>query len=287
MGLITLRFAAFSALLAVAGCGSVPLSNPADVTPAADPALPLLSDLDVAADAPNVTLAAPAPSPRQGGLLSRLLGGGQSSVPSGVDAALAEAVADPDAETVAETAPAAPRRGLFGLLNASAGSSGPAPRAENEIPPGTMMAFGEIGPTCGMSRRDLGTEIAKASGYTIYDTFPNSTAPRPHYITGFSDGCARQFTAALVLLGDVGTHEVVRYNRTRVDLPYSKTDSAYEAIKSSFCRSGFGKPCGARLERLATRTTFVTAYERFGAGPIWAEFLLHDGTVAASALEGE
>jgi len=178
--------------------------------------------------------------------------------------------------------------GLLGrIFNASAGSNEtPEVQPSNAIPPRTIMAFGDIGPTCGLSRRDLGTEVAKASGYTIYDTIPNSTAPRPHYITGFNDGCARQFTAALVLMGDIGTHELVRYNRTRVELPYSDTDKAYESIKTGFCRTGFGKPCGRRLEQFAKHTTFVTAYERFGAGPIWAEFLLHDGEVLASDIEG-
>jgi len=272
MVLKSLRFTVAGVLLAVAGCGAAPLSNPAEgvATPEAD--LPLLSDLDVPAQPENVALTATAP--QVGGLFSQLLGSVTAETPN---------------DAVAEETPA-DDGGLFGLFRVGAGTSNPASApagGADQVPPGTIMAFGEIAPTCGMSRRDMGTQVAKASGYTVYDTFPNSIAPRPHYITGFSDGCARQFTAALVLLGDVGTHEVVRYSKTRVDLPYSQTDNAYEAIKSSFCRAGFGKPCGARLERLGKNTTFVTAYERFGAGPIWAEFLLHDGAVAASGLEGQ
>ena len=294
MALKSGRLIAFGAVVAVAGCGGLPASNPTDIAPEADPVLPLLSDLDVPAETPNVNVTA---APRQeGGLLSRLLGRPQPA--SAVDAALAEALDDPaqaPPEVVAEAAAdvvaapePTPRRGLFGIINASAGTSEPIEDAvAGQVPPRTIMAFGEIAPTCGMNRREFGTKIAAASGYTIYDTIPNSTAPRPHYITGFNDGCARQFTAALVLMGDVGTHEVVRYSRTRVDLPYSKTDNAYEQIKTSFCRAGFGEPCGSRLERLAKRTTFVTAYESFGAAPIWAEFLLHEGKVAASALEGK
>lgn len=311
--MIARRILLVSGLLALVACGAVPASNP---SVEADPILPLLSDLDVADDAESVTLSAPVESNETtGSLLRRLVTLRRQAPPSAVDLALAEAVAPSDdaapqddltvAETAADPAPqqdpitvaaqTPTQRGLLGrIFNASAGTSAPAaataPAASvpsNQIPPDTIMAFGAIGPTCGLSRRDLGTRIAAASGYEIYDTIPNSTAPRPHYITGFTDGCARQFTAALVLLGDVGTHEVVRYSRTAVDLDYSDTDNAYEAIKSSFCRVGFGKPCGARLERLANRTTFVTAYERFGAGPIWAEFLLHDGDVAASDIEGE
>lgn len=286
----TTRIAAFGLLIFGAACGGVPASNPIPDT--ADPDIPLLSDLDVPEDAASVTLAAPV-TPQSEGFLAGLLGGNRTSPPTAVDSALADAIGDDlseSAEIEADAVATAPeRQGFMGrIFNARAGGAAPAVAAQpsNAIPPRTIMAFGDIGPTCGLSNRDLGTKISEGSGFAIYDTIPNSTAARPHYITGFNDGCARQFTAALVLMGDVGTHEVVRYNRTRVDLPYSETDNAYEAIKTSFCRTGFGQPCGARLERLARGTTFVTAYERFGAGPIWAEFLLHNGEVAASTIEG-
>lgn len=165
--------------------------------------------------------------------------------------------------------------------------AGQAAVAANQVPPGTAMAFGDIAPTCGVSDAALGTRVASASGYDVYDSDPTSTTPRSHYVTGFSDGCARQFTAALVLLGDIGTHEVVRYNKPEANFPYSATDTAYETIKSSFCGTGAGQPCGARLDRFSRRTTFVTAYEQFGSAPTWAEFLLHDGAVVASGIEGE
>ena len=154
-----------------------------------------------------------------------------------------------------------------------------------DVAPMSELAFGSLERTCGLSRRELGREVANASGFKVYDTDPGSTVMRPHYIIGFDDGCARQFSAALVLLGDVGTHEIVRYSRTGVALAYSATDDAYEAIKTDFCRVGEGKPCGARLEALGKVATFVTAYRSFGAAPEWAEFLLYDGQVAAVDLE--
>ena len=159
--------------------------------------------------------------------------------------------------------------------------------AAGTVPPLTNQPFGVVSKTCGVGRGDLGTKIAGVSGYTVYDTFPNSTAPRPHYITGFDDGCARQFTAALVLVGDVGTHEVVRYETAQARRPYTQVDNAYEAIKSRFCRTGFGKPCGGRIDALARSTTFVTGYERFTSSPVWVEILLHAGSVAAVGVENE
>ncbi len=158
---------------------------------------------------------------------------------------------------------------------------------EADVPPMTEQVFGALSRTCGVSGASLGEEITRTAGFRIFDTNPGTTAPRTHYITGFDDRCARQFTAALVMTGDVGTHELVRYSKTRVTLDYSQTDNAYEAIKSNVCRVSHGTPCGDRLEKLGRSTTFVTAYKTFGAGPVWAEFLLHEGSVAAVDLEGE
>ncbi len=186
--------------------------------------------------------------------------------------------------------PAAPEGGLLGGLFGSGGLLGGTTTAQTVvrtgpdarvIPYGESVAYGEIATVCDVPSGSMGTEVANVSGYKIYDTIPNATAMRPHFITGFDDGCARQFTAALSLTGDVGTHEVVRYLPTNQNVPYSGTDNAYEAIKASFCRVSHGKPCGAKLDRMAANTTFVTAYETFGANPRWVEILLHDGEVKA------
>ena len=205
------------------------------------------------------------PAPTRAGFFSRLFGGDG-------DPATAEQIPTPVSN--------APTSGLAGIL-------GP---QEPEVPTGpdarrvamnTLLPFGEIATNCEVSRRDLGTKVEQASGYTLYDTIPNATALRTHYITGFKDRCARQFTAATALLGDVGTHEVVRYLPSNRSKPYSVTDNAYEEVKASYCGASRGQPCGSRLDRLARRTTFVTAYKRFASSPDWANILLHEGRVVA------
>lgn len=251
------------AALSLTGCMSLsPERDPMeDVT--------LLSDVTVAEPEAANLVASPG---NTGGFFGGLLDSLSAPSPDVTDAGLTS------------SEPVVANGGILGLFSGTGLRLG-TPRAD-EVAPGTMLEFGKLGVTCALPRSARGSEIASAGGFTIYDTNPNATSPRPHYITGFDDGCARQFTAALVMLGDVGTHELVRYSQTRVTLEYSATDDAYEAIKSSFCRAGFGEPCGPRLERLGAQTTFVTAYKSFGASPEWAEFLLHDGAVAASDIEG-
>ena len=171
----------------------------------------------------------------------------------------------------------------IGGAGGSADTSGtPQP---GDAPPGSALAFGEIGRTCGVSGGALGSRVATGGGFSVYDSAPGQTAPRPHYVTGFADRCARQFTAALVLTGDVGTHEFVRYQAATGSRDYSLVDNAYEALKSGFCRVAYGKPCGARLDALARNTIFVTGYQRFNSSPVWVEILLHDGELVESGVE--
>ena len=165
-----------------------------------------------------------------------------------------------------------------GLASGSSASNGP---DQQVVTMGTVLPFGEIAINCEAKGGKLGTKVDANGRYTLYDTAPNQSTLRIHYLTGFKDNCARQFTAATSLMGDVGTHEVVRYLPSNANRAFSATDTAYEAIKSSFCRVGQGKPCGAKLDRLAKTTSFVTAYERFGANPTWSNILLHDGQVIA------
>jgi len=160
------------------------------------------------------------------------------------------------------------------------GPSGPA-AAGVQVPPNGIVPYGQLATVCGLSTRNLGRVVERASGYAVHDSNPTTTAPRTHYVTGFSDGCARQFTAALALFGDIGTHEIVRYGAADGGLPYSETDNAYEEIKAAFCGVRAGRPCGARIDRLARRTTFLTIYRGFGANQTWVDVLLHDGDVAA------
>ena len=152
---------------------------------------------------------------------------------------------------------------------------------------GAALPYGEIAILCGVAEDSLGTAIATQSGYVIRDTDPTSVAPRTQYITGFPDNCARQFTGALALFGDVGTHELFRYEPSNADLDWSETDLAYEQIKGRVCGAAQGQPCGVALERLGRRTTFVSIYETFGTNPTWADILIHDGTVVAMDFKND
>lgn len=237
--------------------------------------------------------------------------GGAEVVPAGIDGAAISGTPDgtetddvtapvpevePETETTLAAADAAAvvdeaprRRGLFGrLLPARAENTPPVPTGPDaiQVPEGMAVPYGRIATNCAVGRRDYGSRIARQSGFEIWDTAPGSTDPRTHYITGFGDNCARQFTGALVIMGDVGTHEVVRYSDVNIDLPWSETDQEYERIKRQVCGVSRSVPCGARLEQLGARTAFITVYERFGSGPEWVEILLHDGAVVAIATEG-
>jgi hypothetical protein len=171
---------------------------------------------------------------------------------------------------------------LLPLLAACVQTTTPGAGIEQPAPAdGALLPYGEIALVCGADDDSLGTAIATQSGYVIRDTDPTSVAPRTQYITGFPDGCARQFTGALALFGDVGTHEVFRYEPSNAEIPYSATDLAYEQIKARICGAAQGQPCGGALDRLGRRTTFVSIYENFGTNPTWADILIHDGAVVA------
>jgi len=153
--------------------------------------------------------------------------------------------------------------------------------AAAQVAAGTVVTYGDIATVCDLPDTALGTRIGSAAGFTLYDSAAGSIALRTHYITGMADGCARQFSAALALVGDLVTHEAIRYQPANADLPYSATDLAYEQIKGTFCGVAQGRPCGARIDRLARELAFITVYETFGTNPEWNEILLHDGDVRA------
>lgn len=246
------RFAGLSALaFLMAGCMDLGLGMPeSNATVDVEPQIERLSDVTLSDSREDEVALALAGSSADTGLLS-------------------DVAADAGA----------PNGGFLALLGGSAPTrTGP---DATEIPFGTQVAYGEIATVCDAPRGQLGQKIADVAGFTIYDSNPGSTALRPHYIQGFGDRCARQFSAALVMTGDVGTHEVVRYLPRNSGKPFNATDSAYEAVKASYCRVSHGTPCGSRLDALAGETTFLTAYETFGSQPTWVEILLHDGAVVA------
>jgi len=251
-----LHFAAILSTCAfVAGCSAIPVSNPdplAQIERLSDVTLAPETTQSDAIDAALALAATPAESNDEPGFLGQLFSG-----PDSAGGGLIDALRTPSTPAV---------------------RTGPDARL---ITFGDSVPYGEIATICNIPSRNLGTVVANVSGYKIYDTNPNATTMRPHFITGFDDGCARQFSAALSMTGDVGTHEVVRYLPANRNKSFTSTDNAYEAIKASFCRVSHGKPCGSRLDALAGNTTFVTAYEKFGAHPRWVEILLHDGDVKA------
>lgn len=177
------------------------------------------------------------------------------------------------------------RRGLFGR-------AAPAPTAGlalRDVAIGTRLPFGEVGRVCGVRPPALGTRIdqaaRKGSDYALFDSVPNGTTPRTFYVTGFSDNCARQFTASLALFGSPEFHEQLRYGLPAKEYPYSTTDTAYEKVKQSVCKVGRDTACGPRIDRLNNTTVFVSIYEKFEDNARWADMLLHDGALLATAVK--
>lgn len=265
------------AVLALGACGAKP-----------QPTLESLSDIPLAQDAVQVAVAAP-----KQGFFAQMMGGAtQPAVDAVVDDIVAGVVEgdavtvlEPQAATPAAT-PAPTQAGFFGGLFGGKSATSAEP-ATPQFAMGTVLPFGQIGSNCAAKGSVLGRKVDQNEGYTLYDTAPNQTGLRTHYVTGFKDNCARQFTAATSLMGDIGTHEVVRYLPSSSKTPYSVTDTAYEEIKSSYCRVGHGQPCGPKLDKLARQTTFITAYERFGSNPSWSNILLYNGEVAAMGPSGK
>lgn len=235
---------------------------------------------EVPLDEAGATADLVAPAPGDGpGLFAGLFGAdrpdGQGGGPR-ADTEPDEDAAQPAAATVA------PRGGLLGLFG------GPAPQAPAttgpdaaRIAPGTPLPVGAIATVCGLSTGQLGPVVARGAGHALHDSEPGNAAPHAHYITGFADGCARQFTAAFAMLGAPGTHETLRNLPQDAGIPLGATDAAYEEIRMRVCRVARGAPCGRRLARLERDTIFVMAYDRFDTNTVWTEILLHAGAVIA------
>ncbi|WP_417246225.1 hypothetical protein [Celeribacter sp.] len=199
----------------------------------------------------------------------------------GVQSALPE-------ETAPEVQPAKPaaktRKPLFGFLKA-APENGPV----STVKTGEVLPFGEVGINCEIRPRAMGAKVDQFPRegrpvWQLYDSDPENTAPHSQYITGFADGCARQVTAALVMFGAAGLHEVLRYSDD-TDRDWSNADKTYEKIKRKTCGVGRGSYCPAeRLSDLERQVAFVSIYPRFGAEENWLELLLHDGQVMSEEM---
>lgn len=247
---------------------------------------PSMSDAEIAAagrtpDAQGGEVSEPSTRPRPFGFLFKRTPGDVPLVHE-----TAEAMPSPESEPGVEVTTAAfetgpvdaPRStGLFGRRSAVGDD------AESDPVRGVVagLPFGEVVTVCGLSRKDMGTEVARSATYRLYDTNPTSTAPRPQFIAGFKDNCARQFTASLAMFGASDVHEATRYNPLNTN-PYSETDKAYETVKVRLCGVARGKPCPpSKARRLARNSAFVSVYRGFGDNGEWLEMFLHDGKLNA------
>ncbi|MBY5935212.1 hypothetical protein KUV51_19555 [Tateyamaria omphalii] len=266
----------------------------------ADNALPVEPAPSDAIAGAGAAAAAPQAEPASGGLFGWLRRAsqsdtdpqtltGQDPVEAGLDAPT-ETQTDAEPVVTAAVSPEAlvepeKRRRLFGGTR-NTPRTGP---DGTDVAPGMIVPFGQIARNCDAQPARLGKVVDKAAGkgrgYVLYDTAPDSTAPRTFYVTGFADNCPRQFTAALALFGEPAFHEQLRYGLPADEYPYSTTDEAYEKLKRRVCNVGRNKPCGGRIDRLARNTTFISAYENFTDNGRWADMLLHDGAVLAAALK--
>ncbi|MFP4328967.1 MAG: hypothetical protein ACLFQL_13235 [Paracoccaceae bacterium] len=251
-----------------------------------------LSEVELAADSAQVAaLTDPAEMRAGGGLFSRLFGrGGPEEDTAAAAEPAAEQAPPPETRTAALAPDPEPGGGggflgrLFGGGGASRAAPGDGPD-RRDVAFGTVLPYGELARVCDYPSGALGREVARhperGRGYRIHDSDPGNTAPHTFYVTGFADGCARQFTAALAVFGSPEMHEQLRYGLPAQVQPYSTTDEAYETLKSRICRVRRNSPCGARIDRLERTTVFVSVYERFGDNARWKNILLHDGAVLA------
>ncbi|UWR14575.1 hypothetical protein [Sulfitobacter sp. M368] len=179
------------------------------------------------------------------------------------------------------------RRGLFARVAAPQKDKPRTGPDATDVPYGTVLPYGVIARVCEARRKPLGRKVEKANarGFALFDSNPDSAAPRTFYLTGFPDGCPRQLTAASVLLGAPSLYEQLHYGPAGKHLAYGATDKAYEKVKSRVCGARKGKPCGSKISQLEKTTFFVNTYERFGGNARWSELLIHDGEVLAASLK--
>lgn len=175
------------------------------------------------------------------------------------------------------------RRGLFGPRRSKS-------KQRQDALPGVMLPFGQIGLACGLRIKQLGKEVDRfpesGKGYRLYDTDPSTTQPRTHYITGFKDGCSRQFTASLALLESPVLHEQLLSVANVQGQHATAADKVFQKVRAQVCHVGRGKACPEkRIAGMEKSMAFVTTYERFGGNANWNEILLHNGVVAANSFE--
>ena len=169
--------------------------------------------------------------------------------------------------------------GRFGGAEAEMGDD-----AAPAVSRGSPLPFGQIAAACDLDRAQLGGAVEVGGGWSIHDTAPGSTSPRTQYITGFSDGCPRQVTGALITFGEPSVHEAARL-ASGSPTHASRTDAVYNTIRGRACGVRADTRCPqAALDRLDRDVAFVTVYPAFGATGRWLELLLYRGDLAASSV---
>lgn len=206
-----------------------------------------------------------------------LLESDKLSSPSQEAAEAVRLAALPAADAVTDT----PKKPLFGSLFSGKSQSAP--------PPTGPVAFGKLVKDCDTRKSAMGKKTDQlkmgGQGFALYDSDPTSNLQRDFYVIGFKDKCARKFKAAVAMFGDLHLHEITRYSLDKDLLPYSRTDKAYETLKSRYCRVKKGEACGdEKMPSLAENTAFLTMYESFGGAGRWAEILLYKGEIHASSV---
>jgi len=268
-----------------------PKPRPAGGARALPAAQPASDNGPAASDAAPEENAQAEPAPQKHGLLARIFGKPAVAKASGQTADTPAAPQVASLAVAVEATPKAPkgqqtdqtrRRGLFGPRK-------PRPAAGLQVPPGTVLPYGTIGIACGISGKALGKQVdrypERGRGYKLYDTAPGNPGPHTQFLTGFKDGCPRQFTAALALLGAPSQHEALRYDISSKTLKFSSADIAYEKLKRRICKVSRGKPCGRRSAAMDRAAAFLTYYENFGGNARWGEALLYGGDILASDLQ--
>ena len=253
-----------------------------------------LADIERLADVPvsddqAVALALPGPEETadQPGVLERWFGRSTTEP----DAAALPAETDEPSDSIATTVspsgagenPSSKKRHFL------SGSAFAADTNLADVTKGSTLPFGEVGRVCDARGGRLGKEIARfperGKGYRLHDSAPGSTSPHTFYVTGFRDGCPRQFTAALALFGAPSLYEQLRYGEAAENHSRSATDKAYEKVKSRVCGVSRRKPCGRKIKSLERDTVFISVYERFEDNARWADILVHDGAVLAANIK--
>ncbi len=260
--------------------------NPADVAKISAGKPKATEDRALPPETFGVTAALPQEPGKKGGLFGLFSGKSDRGRADVTTASLSSPGAFDDATGV-DISPGAmiepvKRQGLLGSVGTRPVTS--------EIAPGTVLPYGRVARICDLPKRAMGKRIAqfpeRRPHHKLYDSVPGSTSPHTFFLTGFEDGCARQFTASLAVFGTIEMHEQLRYGLPAEVMPYSKTDKSYEKLKSKVCRVPRKKPCGAKRGKLENDTVFLSIYERFGSNARWSNLLLHEGRILAQDIKG-